>query len=233
MGKLDLSKEISFQDLKNIDIKKSLQKNKKVVIPSKKGINLVPQKKKAKLGLVVIVAALVAVAALFAVAYFGFYKPISAKHQAQAEYDNAHLSYAQALAAVADYDEILEEYQSYSLDWMNKDTSRRYVSVHRETILEMMDKTVKPAGTLNSFSISGDSLTIRMSDMTLTEVTQMLMQIEQEPFVSYAFLQQATSQETQTLVLNEDGEEELVTGPETVVFTLTVNLRKPVEEEAQ
>lgn len=233
MGKIDLSKDISLQDLKNIDIKKALQKNKKMVLPSKKGINLVPQKKKAKLGLIVIVAAIAALAILLLVAYFGVYKPISARNHARAEYEDAHAKYEQAMAAVGDYDEILKEYRSYSLDWMNKDGGRRYVTVPREAVLKMVDKIIKPAGTLNSLSVNGETLTVRMSDMTLTEVTQMLMKVEEEPFVSYAFLQQAVSQETETVVVNEDGEEEVIVGPETVIFTVTVNLQKPVEEEAQ
>ena len=233
MGKIDLSKEISLQDLKNIDIKKSFQKNKKVVIPSKKGINLVPQKKKTKVGFVLIVAAVLILALLFAAAYFGIFKPISARNQARAEYEAAHLTYTQTLAAVGDYDAVLKEYHSYSLDWMNKDMGRRYVTIPRETVLKMVDKIIKPAGTLNSLAVTGETLTVRMSDMTLTEVTQMLQKIEEEPFVSYAFLQQAVSQETETVVVNEEGEEEVIVGPETVVFTVTVNLQKPIEEEAQ
>ena len=231
MAKIDLSKEVSLQDLKNI--KKSFNSKKKAALPSKKGINLVPPKKKKGNALIIAAIALLSVAALAAVAFFGIYKPISLRNQAQAEYDAAHRTYEQTVQAVGDYDAILREYHSYSRDWMENDKTHRYVSVPRETVLKMVDKTIKPAGTLNSLSVVGDTLTVRMSDMTLTEVTQMLTKVEEEPFVSYAFLQQAVSQETESIVVNEDGEEEVVAGPETVVFTVTVNLRKPVEEEAQ
>lgn len=232
MGKIDLSKDISFQDLKNIDIKKALKK-KKAVLPSKKGINLVPPKKDKKGSLLKVLAGIVGVAAVAAACYFGVYKPMNALSAAQAEYDAVHTTYLETTAAVGDYDAVLKEYHAYSLDWMQNENAYRYVSVPRETIMEMVDEKIAPCGTLNTLQISANTLTVRMSDMNLDDITQMLSRIEEEPFVSYAFLQQAVSQESKSVIINEDGEEEVVTGPETVIFTVTVNLQAPVEEDAQ
>lgn len=232
MGKIDLSKDISLQDLKNIDIKKALKK-KKTVLPSKKGINLVPPRKDKKGKLKNILIGAVGIAAIASVCYFGVYKPMDALAAAKMQYQDVHEQYEAASAAVGDYDTVLKEYHSYSLEWMEKEQGHRYVSVPRETILQMIDKTVVPAGTLNSMTISADSLTMRMSDMNLDDVTRMLSKIEEEPFVSYAFLQQAVSQENKTVTKDEDGNEVVVTGPETVVFTVSVNLQAIAEEDAQ
>lgn len=232
MGKIDLSKDISIQDLKNIDLKKSFSK-KKAVLPSKKGINLVPPKKDKKGNFKKLVAVILGIAALAAVGFFGIYKPMNALSAAQSEYDAVHDTYMATTAAVGDYDEVLKEYHSYSLDWMEKEKGHRYVSVPRETVLEMVDQKIVPCGTLDSMQISADTLTVRMSDMNLDDITQMLARVEEEPFVSYAFLQQAVSQENKTVTVNEKGEEVVTVLPETVVFTVTVKLQAPVEEDAQ
>ena len=232
MGKIDLSKDISLQDLKNIDIKKALKK-KKAVLPSKKGINLVPPKKNKKNNLLKILGAVAGLLVIGAVCYFGIYKPMDALATAQSEYDTVHEEYVRTTEAVGDYDAVLKEYHSYSLDWMEKEKGHRYVSVPRETILEMVDEKIVPCGTLNSLQIAAGTLTVRMSDMNLDDITQMLSKVEEEPFVSYAFLQQAVSQENKTVTVNEKGEEVVTTLPETVVFTVTVNLQAPVEEDAQ
>jgi|GEM_PF-160051 len=230
MGKIDLSRNITFQDFKNIDIKSKFSK-KKAVLPSKHGINLMPTKQKKKASPLVIIGALVMVAAVIAGCMFGIYKPISALRAAKSEYNEVHAAYTEAAQAVGDYDAVLAEYRSYSLDWMNGDKAYKYVSVPRETILEMVDKKIYPSGTLSSMSIASDVLTVRMADMTLTEITQMLSDVESEPFVSYAFLQQATSQQTQIVTVDENGEEVITEGPETVIFTVVINLQKVQEAE--
>ena len=222
MGKIDLSKDISLQSLKQIDFSRTLGKRKSTVV-QKRGINLVQEEKMKRDPFRLTVSLIAAAALLLVFVWFGVFQPVRTMQLAESDYQDAHLSYESALASVRDYELIEGEYRSYAMDWLEGDASGRYVNVDREDIFRLIDR-LEPKGKLNRVTVTGDVVTLVMSEVSLDQVNALITEIEAEPFVASCFLKQASSQEQKVTVTNYEGEEVEEDSYETVLFTILINL---------
>lgn len=164
----------------------------------------------------VIIIGVVALVVVLLVVKFGVIDQYAKLHEAQAEYDAVHQQNVEMQAQLENYDEVQVEYRSYSMDWMTPD-SNRYVSVDRQTVLDLIEKVIMPKGTVNSFEISKNIVEIRMSNMTLKEISQMFDAIEQSPYVVSVALNGAENQDEANVTLVE--------------FSVTITLISGMEEE--
>jgi len=153
------------------------------------------QKKLTILGVVALVAVVLIVK-------FGFVDQYSRLHQAQAEYDAVHQQNVEIQEQLKNYEDVKIEYRSYSMEWMTPENDR-YVSVDRQTVLDLIETVVMPRGTVNSFDISKNIVDIRMSNMTLKEISAMFDVIEKSPYVVSVTLNGAENQDEANVTLVE------------------------------
>jgi len=217
---------IASMDVKDL---KNLGKNKKssakpVKIPSKKGINLARKdneiaRKRNKI-IIITVCSIAAIALL----KFGVLDLYLELNEAKKAYEVVHVQNEALHEALVDYDEVLLEYRTYSMDWLDNDTSGRYVSVPRRSVLDMVETMVVPKGNVSSFSVSGDNLSISMQGLNLKQISELCKELETVDFVKSATVDAAstTGGKTGDTADTQSG---------ALGFNIQVVLQKPVEED--
>ena len=232
-----------------IDLKKPIGKGGKPAYTTKKGINLArdEQAEKAPLRLAII-GGVVVIAALCLVK-FGVIDQNTKLLAAQNELASVQDTNLQLQQVTSRYGEVQIEYRTYSTEWADSDDSR-FVSVPREDVLDLVETAVMPAGTVETLQISGETARLTMSDMTLEEISRMLLELQASPIVASATLNSAESVEVEATAAETAETDELETADDTeavtpapeaeedsaakVVFTITLELQKAeAEEDAQ
>ena len=93
------------------------------------------------------------------------------------------------------------------------------ITVDRTLVLDMTEKYLRTQGTVESMTITGTVMTVKMSGMNLRQISAMLGRVEQQPIVASAALNIASTEDKND--------------PEALLeFTMTVALQ-PIEEEAE
>lgn len=192
---------------------------KAMKLPSKTFVNLAQKesKKKNVLTLAGGIAAILAVS--LSVAKFGVIDQFARLDQAEGAYNQVHEQYLQMEQAVADYPKVEEKYRTYSRKWMENSEEDGLVTVDRSLVLDLMETYLRSQGTVNSMSVTGTVMTVKMSGMNLRDVSAMLGRVEQQPIVASAALNIASTEDKND--------------PEALLdFTLTIALQ-PIEEETE
>ena len=151
--------------------------------PHKVGINLNMREKQTGtvLTLVIGCAAIVLLAGL--VAKFGVIDQYRRLSQAEEAYAQVHRQYETVQEELSDYDKVLNEYRSYSMDWTGEDDTGLFSNVSRQDVLDLIETEMMPNGTVNSIQVLGNSVLVNMSGMTLARISEMFRVIEQNPIV--------------------------------------------------
>jgi len=209
------------------DVEKK-EKGKKAVtkvskIPSKKGINLARKDEELNRQKKTLLYVIIAGVCLIALSKFGVYDQIDKLSDAKAAYETTHTQYEIINAQLADYDEVLLEYRTYSMDWLENDDTGRYVDVPRRTILDMIQEKIMPKGEVSGISIAGNTVNVQMSGMSLKQISAMCKEIEETDFVKSAILNNAST-DGQAI-----SDEELVS--KSVGFSITITIQRVEEEE--
>lgn len=192
---------------------------KAMKLPSKTFVNLAQKesKKKNVLTLAGGIAAILAVS--LSVAKFGVIDQFARLDQAEGAYNQVHEQYLQMEQAVADYPKVEEKYRTYSRKWMENSEEDGLVTVDRSLVLDLMEAYLRSQGTVNSMSVTGTVMTVKMSGMNLRDISAMLGRVEQQPIVASAALNIASTEDKND--------------PEALLdFTLTIALQ-PIEEETE
>ena len=120
---------------------------------------------------------------------------------------------------MADYPKVEQRYRTYSRKWMENSAEDGLITVDRTLVLDMTEQYLRSQGTVESMSITGTVMTVKMSGMNLQQVSAMLGRVEQQPIVASAALNIASTEDKND--------------PEALLeFTMTVALQ-PIEEEAE
>jgi len=209
------------------DVEKK-EKGKKAVtkvskIPSKKGINLARKDEEFNRQKKTLLYVIIAGVCLIALSKFGVYDQIDKLNDAKEAYEATHAQYETINAQLADYDEVLLEYRTYSMDWLENDDSGRFVDVDRRKILDMIEAKIMPKGEVSSVNISGNTVNISMSGMTLKQISAMCAEIEETDFVSSAVLNNASSDGSKL------ADAELTSS--SVGFSITITIQRVEEGE--
>lgn len=169
--------------------------------PHKVGINLNMREKQTGtvLTLVIGCAAIVLLAGL--VAKFGVIDQYRRLSQAEEAYAQVHRQYETVQEELSDYDKVLNEYRSYSMDWTGEDDTGLFSNVSRQDVLDLIETEMMPNGTVNSIQVLGNSVLVNMSGMTLARISEMFRVIEQNPIVDRVELNVAETDKDRTDLL--------------------------------
>ena len=172
---------------------------KAVKCPQKTGINMNMREKRTGtvLTLVIGVAAIVILAGL--AAKFGVIDQYQRQADAQAAYSKVHQQHQTMEEALLDYDKVLTEYRTYSMDWLTgaDETDDRFVSVSRQQVLDLIEREMMTRGTVNSVRVYGNNVVVSMTGMSLAEISEMFSDIEAEPMVAKVVLDLAETEKDQ------------------------------------
>lgn len=194
---------------------------KMIHCPQKTGINLNIEENRDRDRLTLLIG-VVAIAALVAVVVnFGVIAQYKRLDKAQAEYNQVHSQYTQTQEALQDYDRVLLEYRTYSMDWMSGtgDGSEDLTAiVDRQQILDLLETEMLSRGRLTSVQIIDNKMNVSMSGMSLDQISDMFAILRRSPIVSDVALDLAST---------EDGNVAAI-----LDFTVRITLRQ-AEEVAQ
>lgn len=194
---------------------------KMIRCPQKTGINLNIEENRDRDRLTLLIG-VVAIAALVAVVVnFGVIAQYKRLDKAQAEYNQVHSQYTQTQEALQDYDRVLLEYRTYSMDWMSGtgDGSEDLTAiVDRQQILDLLETEMLSRGRLTSVQIIDNKMNVSMSGMSLDQISDMFAILRRSPIVSDVALDLAST---------EDGNVAAI-----LDFTVRITLRQ-AEEVAQ
>ena len=138
---------------------------KMIKCPQKTGINMNQHEKRTGTVLTLVIGcAVIALLAGFTakVGVIDQYRRLS---QAQAAYAAVHKQLTDAETALEDYDRVLMEYRTYSMDWMtaSEEESDLVVSVPRQDVLDMVERVMLPHGSVQSIDVRDDTAEIKMT----------------------------------------------------------------------
>lgn len=167
---------------------------KMVKCPSKTGINMNQREKRTGevLTLVIGLAVILLMAGL--VARFGVMEQYKRLSEAQSAYGEVHSQLAACQEKLTDYELVLTEYRSCSLDGMTEGEDQ-LITVSRQAVLDLVESIMMPRGKVISVNILDDTADVEMSDMSLDQISAMFAVMEAEPIVRSVELNMAATEE--------------------------------------
>lgn len=167
---------------------------KMVKCPSKTGINMNQREKRTGqvLTLVIGLALILLMAGL--VARFGVMEQYRRLSEAQSAYGEVHSQLAACQEKLTDYELVLTEYRSCSLDGMTEGEDQ-LITVSRQAVLDLVEGIMMPRGKVISVNILDDTADVEMSDMSLDQISAMFAVMEAEPIVRSVELNMAATEE--------------------------------------
>lgn len=167
---------------------------KMIKCPSKTGINMNKREKRTgeMLTLVIGLAVILLMAGL--VARFGVMEQYRRLSEAQSAYGKVHSQLAACQEQLTDYEQVLAEYRSSSLDGM-ADSEGKLVTVPRRDVLDLVEDLMMPRGKVLSVEILDDAAEVEMSDMRLDQISEMFAVMEEQPIVQSVELNVASTEE--------------------------------------
>ncbi len=167
---------------------------KMVKCPSKTGINMNQREKRTGevLTLVIGLAVILLMAGL--VARFGVMEQYRRLSEAQSAYGEVHSQLAACQEKLTDYELVLTEYRSCSLDGMTEGEDQ-LITVSRQAVLDLVEGIMMPRGRVISVNILDDTADVEMSGMSLDQISAMFAVMETEPIVRSVELNMAATEE--------------------------------------
>ena len=160
--------------------------------PSKTTINMA-MKEKSPVNIRTLVIGIAAIVVLvICAAKFGAIDQLSRLSEAENDYNRMNSANEAMLNQLSDYDDVVKEYRLYSTDWMEDYGSDSTVS--RQDVLDMVEQYLMPEGKVLGVNISGDVAVIRMSGMTLNQISQIFEELKSCTIVNSAELNTASSE---------------------------------------
>ena len=169
----------AVMEKKNKDeVKLSRATSKKKVEPSKRTLNLAvrerryPSPKKWIPGVLVVIL----LAALFA--KFAVVDRYAKLNEAEAALAEKQATLEATRAQYADYDEVQERYNMYSYEGFDRTIANRL------DVMDLLKRDVFPVCEVQSLSVSGKTINLSVTDLNLSQISQLIATLEGEPMVS-------------------------------------------------
>ena len=143
---------------------------------------------------------------------FGVLQQYRRLDKAQAAYDRVHTQYVSAQEALADYDRVLLEYRTYSMDWM---TAAGSEDIPAAAALDLLEQEMLSHGSLTALQITQNTMNVDMSGMTLDQISAMFARLRLSPIVDSVSLSVASTEEGKAATIMD--------------FTVRIELRQPEE----
>ena len=163
--------------------------------PQKTGINLNLHEKRTGtvLTLVIGIACIALLAA--AAAKFGVIDLYGRLADAQSAYAQAHQENLAAQEKLSHFDEVLSEYRTYSMEWMEgEENADLNFSVERTAVLDLLETSILPKAGLTAIEVQGDRVDIQLNSTNLSYIADILLEVEREPIVASVELEIAETE---------------------------------------
>lgn len=167
---------------------------KMVKCPSKTGINMNQREKRTGQVLTLVIGLAVILLMAGLVARFGVMEQYKRLSEAQSAYGAVHSQLAACQEKLTDYELVLTEYRSCSLDGMTEGEDQ-LITVSRQAVLDLVEGIMMPRGKVISVNILDDTADVEMSDMSLDQISAMFAVMEAEPIVRSVELNMAATEE--------------------------------------
>ena len=167
---------------------------KMVKCPSKTGINMNQREKRTGQVLTLVIGLAVILLMAGLVARFGVMEQYRRLSEAQSAYGEVHSQLAACQEKLTDYELVLTEYRSCSLDGMTEGEDQ-LITVSRQAVLDLVESIMMPRGKVISVNILDDTADVEMSDMSLDQISAMFAVLEAEPIVRSVELNMAATEE--------------------------------------
>ena len=167
---------------------------KMVKCPSKTGINMNQREKRTGQVLTLVIGLAVILLMAGLVARFGVMEQYRRLSKAQSAYGEVHSQLAACQEKLTDYELVLTEYRSCSLDGMTEGEDQ-LITVSRQAVLDLVESIMMPRGKVISVNILDDTADVEMSDMSLDQISAMFAVMEAEPIVRSVELNVASTEE--------------------------------------
>lgn len=190
---LDWSKEISFAGLKK-GIPKGKAKKAKTEYPSKNYMNLVVDDKKSfdtSISLPKVIILVVVVALIMKFGIFDFYARVAEK---QAELNTQRTELNVMKNELASYNEVLAEYEGYA----SMSITGEGLQVDALDALALVDRYIAPSARVVSLSLSGNTLSLNLTDISLDGVGALVSTLYGQSMVENVSVSTAATQQTAT-----------------------------------
>ena len=184
-----------------VDTRTAAPARKMIKCPQKTGINLNLQEDRQRDRRTLLIGILAIAALVTVVVNFGVLQQYRRLDKAQAAYDRVHTQYVSAQEALSDYDRVLLEYRTYSMDWMTAAGSEEQ---------EMLSH-----GSLTALQITQNTMNVDMSGMTLDQISAMFARLRLSPIVDSVSLSVASTEAGKAATIMD--------------FTVRIELRQPEE----
>lgn len=167
---------------------------KMVKCPSKTGINMNQREKRTGQVLTLVIGLAVILLMAGLVARFGVMEQYRRLSEAQSAYGEVHSQLAACQEKLTDYELVLTEYRSCSLDGMTEGENQ-LITVSRQAVLDLVEGIMMPRGKVISVNILDDTADVEMSGMSLDQISAMFAVMEAEPIVRSVELNMAATEE--------------------------------------
>ena len=193
-----------------VDTRTAAPARKMIKCPQKTGINLNLQEDRQRDRRTLLIGILAIAALVTVVVNFGVLQQYRRLDKAQAAYDRVHTQYVSAQEALADYDRVLLEYRTYSMDWMTAAGSDDI-----QAALDLLEQEMLSHGSLTALQITQNTMNVDMSGMTLDQISAMFARLRLSPIVDSVSLSVASTEEGKAATIMD--------------FTVRIELRQPEE----
>ena len=167
---------------------------KMVKCPSKTGINMNQREKRTGQVLTLVIGLAVILLMAGLVARFGVMEQYRRLSEAQSAYGEVHSQLAACQEKLTDYELVLTEYRSCSLDGMTEGEDQ-LITVSRQAVLDLVEGIMMPRGKVISVNVLDDTADVEMSGMSLDQISAMFAVMEAEPIVRSVELNMAATEE--------------------------------------
>ena len=198
-----------------VDTHTAAPARKMIKCPQKTGINLNLQEDRQRDRRTLLIGILAIAALVTVVVNFGVLQQYRRLDKAQAAYDRVHTQYVSAQEALADYDRVLLEYRTYSMDWMTAGSEDTPAAVDRQAALDLLEQEMLSHGSLTALQITQNTMNVDMSGMTLDQISAMFARLRLSPIVDSVSLSVASTEEGKAATIMD--------------FTVRIELRQPEE----
>ena len=199
-----------------VDTHTAAPARKMIKCPQKTGINLNLQEDRQRDRRTLLIGILAIAALVAVVVNFGVLQQDRRLDTAQAAYDRVHTQYVSAQEALSDYDRVLLEYRTYSMDWMTAAGSEDIpAAVDRQAALDLLEQEMLSHGSLTALQITQNTMNVDMSGMTLDQISAMFARLRLSPIVDSVSLSVASTEAGKAATIMD--------------FTVRIDLRQPEE----
>ena len=145
--------------------------------------------------LTLLIGALCITVLALAVAKFGVLDLYDRLADAQSAYAQAQQENRTAQEKLSHFDEVLSEYRTYSMEWMEDgEDSDLNFAVERTEMLDLIERTVMPYGTLSALQAQGDRVDVELNETDLDRIAEALSAVKASSIVESVGLELAETE---------------------------------------